>query len=185
MERLTAGGFDEISYVTLLIPSTSLVMREDNLRRTSAGKTNQSAVMKSSDWTARSAITCTEIHSDNGIGRSIGESHLLVRPLVAHDTDGLDGQQHCERLADLVIQACLADLGNVDVVGLLQNLDLLACNGAENTDSETGAGEGVTLDKVGGDREEATESSDFVYWIAILLARCFLRKNLSEIKVYL
>ena len=62
---------------------------------------------------------------------------------------------------------------------------MLASNGAEDTNSETGAGEGMTLDEVGGDREEATESSDFVYWIAILLARCFFKKKLSEIKVYL
>ena len=61
---------------------------------------------------------------------------------------------------------------------------MLASNRSEDPNGETGAGEGVTLDKVGGDREEATESSDFVYWIAILLARCFLKK-LSEIKVYL
>ena len=37
--KLTAGGFDEISYVTRLIPATSFVMREDTFRRTSGGKT--------------------------------------------------------------------------------------------------------------------------------------------------
>ena len=37
--RLTAGGLDETSYVTRLIPATSFVMREDTFRRTSGGKT--------------------------------------------------------------------------------------------------------------------------------------------------
>ena len=37
--KLTAGGLDEISYVTRLIPATSFVIREDTFRRTSGGKT--------------------------------------------------------------------------------------------------------------------------------------------------
>lgn len=37
--KLTAGGFDETSYVTRLIPATSFVMREDIFRSTSGGKT--------------------------------------------------------------------------------------------------------------------------------------------------
>ena len=40
---------------------------------------------------------------------------------------------------------------------------MLASNGTEDSDSETGAGEGMTLDKVGGDREEATESPNLIY----------------------
>ena len=40
---------------------------------------------------------------------------------------------------------------------------MVASNGAEDPNSETGAGEGVTLDKVGGDREEATESPNLIY----------------------
>ena len=37
--KLTAGGLDEISYATRLIPATSFVIREDIFRRTSGGKT--------------------------------------------------------------------------------------------------------------------------------------------------
>lgn len=37
--KLTAGGLDETSYVTRLIPATSFVMREDIFRRTSGGNT--------------------------------------------------------------------------------------------------------------------------------------------------
>ena len=37
-DKLTAGGLEEISYVTRLIPSTSLVIREEMRRSTSGGK---------------------------------------------------------------------------------------------------------------------------------------------------
>ena len=40
---------------------------------------------------------------------------------------------------------------------------MLASNGTEDPNSETGAGEGMTLDKVGGDRKEATEGPNLVY----------------------
>jgi hypothetical protein len=74
---LTAGGLDDMSYVTRLIPATSFVMREDMRRKISGGntylpkrcaieqnrrreeyQTYQSAVIKSSVWTARRAMTC-------------------------------------------------------------------------------------------------------------------------------
>ena len=37
--KLTAGGLDETSYATRLIPATSFVIRDDIFRRTSGGKT--------------------------------------------------------------------------------------------------------------------------------------------------
>ena len=67
--------------MTRLIPATSFVIRDDILRSTSEGKTNlqlsvshhhvmydqtlshQSAVMKSSDCTARSAMTCSYVRA--------------------------------------------------------------------------------------------------------------------------
>ena len=76
-EELTPGGFEEMSYVTRFMPTTSFVIREDIRRSTSGGKTYlirsnmrqlvlqdesnrfyQSAVMKSSVVTARRVITC-------------------------------------------------------------------------------------------------------------------------------
>lgn len=74
--------------------------------------------------------------------------YLLVRPLVSHDTDSLHGQQDSERLADLVIQSCLAYLFDVYVICVLKNLDLLARYRAEDTDGESRSWEGVALDKV-------------------------------------
>ena len=89
--------------------------------------------------------------------------HLFICPFVTHHTNSLYGQQHCKRLTDLVVDSGLADFFDVDAIGLLEDLDLLASNGTEDPNSETGAGEGVTLDKVGGDREEATESPNLIY----------------------
>lgn len=41
---LTAGGLDEISYVTRLMPETSFVILDEMRRRTSEGKTNLRAI---------------------------------------------------------------------------------------------------------------------------------------------
>lgn len=44
---LTAGGLDEISYVTRLMPETSFVILDEIRRRTSEGKTNLRAINRS------------------------------------------------------------------------------------------------------------------------------------------
>ncbi len=54
---IVAGGFDEMSYTTRLTPGTSATMRPAMASRTSAGMRAQSAVMASSDSTARTATT--------------------------------------------------------------------------------------------------------------------------------
>ena len=87
---------------------------------------------------------------------------LLVRPLVAHDADGLHGQEHREGLRDLVVEVRLADLFDVDDVGVLEDGDLGAGDGAEDADRETWSGEGVALDEWSGNAEETTEGADFV-----------------------
>ena len=54
---IVAGGFDEMSYTTRLTPGTSLTMRLLILPSTSYGSFAQSAVIPSSDVTARIATT--------------------------------------------------------------------------------------------------------------------------------
>src|SRR5204862_2382457 len=54
---IVAGGLDEMSYTTRFTPGTSLTMRDEILPRTSYGSLAQSAVMPSSDVTARIATT--------------------------------------------------------------------------------------------------------------------------------
>ena len=61
------------------------------------------------------------------------------------------GQQDGERLADLVVKTRFPDLLDVDVVGLLQDLNLIARDRAKDTDGQAGAGEGMALNEVVGD----------------------------------
>lgn len=53
---IVAGGFPVTSYRTLLTPFTSLTILLDTLPRTSHGSSAASAVMKSTVFTARSAM---------------------------------------------------------------------------------------------------------------------------------
>lgn len=91
-----------------------------------------------------------------------GKIHLLVGPLITHDTDGLDRKEDGECLAYLVVQTSLTDLGDIYFVRLLEYPDLLACDWPKNTNGESGSREGVALNKVGGNVEKATERTDLV-----------------------
>ncbi len=71
-------------------------------------KWKKSAVMPSVEVTARSA------------------QDVVVGAAVAHDADGLHRQQHGEGLPDGVVEAGLADLVEIDGVGLAQDVELLA-----------------------------------------------------------
>ena len=91
------------------------------------------------------------------------ETHLLVCPTVAHDTDGFDWEQHRKSLADLVIKTCLADLVNVDLVRLLQDLDLVASDWSEDADCKARAREGVALYEVVRDGKKASKGAYLIY----------------------
>jgi hypothetical protein len=56
---MVAGGFDEMSSVTRLMPRTSLMIRFDTLASRSCGSGAQCAVMKSVVCTARKRTTCS------------------------------------------------------------------------------------------------------------------------------
>jgi hypothetical protein len=53
---IVPGGFDVMSYATRLMPATSLMMRDEILASRSYGSRAQSAVIASSDVTARTMI---------------------------------------------------------------------------------------------------------------------------------
>ena len=89
--------------------------------------------------------------------------YLFICSSVAHNTDGLHGQQHRKRLADLVVQACRADLRDEDVVGMLQNFDLLASNRPKNADRQAGSRERVSLHERSRDSKQPAEGTNFVY----------------------
>jgi hypothetical protein len=88
--------------------------------------------------------------------------NLIVRPLVTSNTNGLDRQQRGERLGDLVVEAGRADFFNVDSVGFLEKGDLLAGDGAEDSDGETGSRERMSANEVLGNFEKAAEGADLV-----------------------
>src|SRR3974390_1490803 len=52
---IVPGGFEVTSYTTRLMPFTSLTMRLEMVFSTSCGRSTQSAVMPSSEFTARMA----------------------------------------------------------------------------------------------------------------------------------
>ena len=59
-------------------------------------------------------------------GHGAQRADEVVGAAVAHDADGLHRQQHGEGLPDLVVEAGLADLVEIDRVGLAQDVELFA-----------------------------------------------------------
>jgi hypothetical protein len=155
------------------------VIRDEIFFNTAGGKTNLANVSDDLDGEAEKGgpvgshevlrlhrpqrhnlIATSATNSQMPNGKSA--AHLVISPRITHHTDGLDRQQSHKRLTDLVVQSGRSNFLNVDVVGLLKNLDLLAGDLAEDADGKTGAGEGVAADEVGGDIEESAECADFV-----------------------
>ena len=75
----------------------------------------------------------------------MAESHLLIRSSVTHHANCLNREKNSERLRNLVIQAGLTNLLDVDAVRMLQDLDLLPSDGPKNPNSETRTWEGMAL----------------------------------------
>lgn len=106
---LTAGGLDEISYVTRLTPDTSFVIRDEILRRTSGGKTylkRASALLIVDDIYSLPVrrheilgLNCAKCNNLDDTQLSVcffiqlvDGTYLFIGPSVAHNTDGLHGQ---------------------------------------------------------------------------------------------
>ena len=121
------------------------------------------------------------------------EGHrLLIGALIAHHTDTLHGEEHHAGLPNLVVERNLdfALLGSIightgrqkatcfhhvhldfvvaqaadeDVVGILQHAHLFGRDVAQNAHGQSGAGEGVTIDKVFGHTHLASHAAHFVF----------------------
>lgn len=103
------------------------------------------------------------IGSHEVFGRDGPESHdLVVCTGIAGYADGLDGQEGDKGLGNLVIQTCGPDFLNVDIVGVLENLDLVPSDFAEDSDGEAWSWEGMTADEVGRNVEESTQCANLV-----------------------
>ena len=118
--------------------------------------------MKSSDWTARSAMTCENKIENTLRVDGTCETNLLVSPGVSHDPHCLHRQEHGERLADFLVESRLADLGDVDVICLLQDLHLLARHRAQDPDREPRTWERVPLHERCGDVEQPAQRAHLV-----------------------
>jgi hypothetical protein len=165
---MVPGGLEVISYVIRLIPATSLVILDEIFRRMAGGKWNQSCENKrrgrrqSSKSQVKQTHRCTNGSHEVVGGDSSESNDLVVRPLVTGNTDSFDGKESGERLRDLVVQAGSSDLLDVDGVGLLEEGDLVARDGSEDSDGESRSGEGVSANEVLGDVEQSSEVSDLI-----------------------
>lgn len=64
------------------------------------------------------------------------QHNVLVNTLVAHDADGTAGIKRCKGLADLVVESCLADHADEDVVCLASHFHPFGCDFSEDPDGD-------------------------------------------------
>ena len=95
-------------------------------------------------------------------GDSSEGDDLVISSSVSSDTDRLDRQQGDESLGDLVVETGGSDLLDVNVIGVLEDLDLVSGDFTEDSDGETRSGEGMSSDKLSRDTEQSSEGSDLV-----------------------
>ena len=86
----------------------------------------------------------------------------FVGTFVAHDAHALYRQQHNSRLPYLVVEVGLVEHVDEDLVGLLEHGDLLGRDLAQNTYSETRAGEGVAAYEQRADAERTAHAAHLI-----------------------
>src|SRR6201996_1818051 len=82
-----------------------------------------------------------------GGGDGAQGTDMVIGTAVAHHAHGLDREQHGEGLPDLVVQAGLADLVQIDDVGLAQDLELVFGDLARNADGQARPRKGMAADE--------------------------------------
>ena len=87
---------------------------------------------------------------------------MRVRALVAHHAHAADIGQHGERLPDLAFETCRLDLLAHDRIGVLEDLDLLARDVADDAHAETRTGERLTPHDLVGQTELAAHGANLV-----------------------
>ena len=105
------------------------------------------------------------------VGRGDGtQGHrVLIGTLVAHDAHTADGgKQDDTCLPDLMIQGytigvdIFAQGTDIDIIGILQDTHFLGGDVAQNTDSQTRTGEGMTRDEMLGHAQLAAHTAYLV-----------------------
>src|SRR3954470_21747676 len=87
---------------------------------------------------------------------------VVVSPLVTHDADSADRKQDSERLPDGIVEAGIANLLQVDLVGFAQDGQLFRSDIARNADGESRPREGVAADEAFGKAKFAPQPAHFV-----------------------
>jgi hypothetical protein len=83
-------------------------------------------------------------------GHGAQRTDVVVGAPVAHHADGAHRQEHGEGLPDRVVEAVVADLVEIDGIGLAQDRELFAGDLAGAADGEAGPGKGWRPTKVSG-----------------------------------
>mmetsp|Transcript_5355 Transcript_5355/g.8426 ORF Transcript_5355/g.8426 Transcript_5355/m.8426 type:complete len:450 (-) Transcript_5355:1154-2503(-) len=111
------------------------------------------------EFVAERIIICGHpIHGGDGAQRA----GIVIGAPVAHHPHGLDRKDRDKGLPNLVVKPMLADLIDIDRIGLAQDVELGARNLAGTADREAGTGEGVSADKAGGQAQFAPQGADLV-----------------------
>ena len=100
-------------------------------------------------------------HGVGGVDGADDGGPALVAALVAH-ADRLDVGHGDEVLPDLTGQTALVELVAQDGVGLTQGLQTVTGDGTQAADTQTGAGEGLTVDHGMGQTQSLADHTDFV-----------------------
>uniref|UniRef100_A0A0N4ZGT3 NAD-specific glutamate dehydrogenase n=1 Tax=Parastrongyloides trichosuri TaxID=131310 RepID=A0A0N4ZGT3_PARTI len=110
-----------------------------------------------------SPIVMVEV-SGHAVGRGDGAQgqHLFIGAGVALDADRLDRQQHGEGLPDVVVQARLADLVQIDGVRVLERGDGLRRDLAGDADGQARTGERMAADEGVGQAQFPAQYAHFV-----------------------
>src|SRR5690242_1298684 len=87
---------------------------------------------------------------------------MVVGPIIAHDAHRPYRKENCKRLPDRVVEAGVADLLEIDGVGLSKDVALLAGDFARDPDREAGPRKRVALDERLGKAKLAAELPDLV-----------------------
>src|SRR5262245_4921431 len=82
-----------------------------------------------------------------GRGHRAQPDDVIVGAIIAHDADGAHGQQHGERLPNVVVEPGAADLLDIDVIGAAQDIELFPRDVAGAADGEPGPGKRVSADE--------------------------------------
>merc|ERR1712157_131646 len=82
-------------------------------------------------------------------GHSTEHAHILVCPMISHDTHRLHcRQKHCERLANFVVMSTAHQLFNVNRICSPELLRIVSCDLPNDTDSQTWTWEWMAHDSV-------------------------------------